>query len=302
MAKLKRNSYLNTILELFLMGMGCFLAAFAIKTFLLPNSILDGGVNGVSIIVNKITKINLGLLIVLINIPFVYVGYKNLGDRFLAKSLFCMILFAVLVEVISGDIEITDDILLATVYGGVILGVGVGLIIKFGGCVDGTESVAIVISKRTSLSVGQVVLCFNLVIFLIAGLIFGLDRALYSLLTYFITYKVIDFVSEGFEQAKSAMIICENGEEMAKKIYCRLGRTCTLMEGKGLLTGNKQVLYVVVTRLEVPELKRIVALEDQSAFVTIADVSEIIGKHIKSTKEINNLGVNAKEKQRIMRR
>jgi len=178
----------------------------------------------------------------------------------------------------------TDDVLLASVFGGILLGAGAGLVVRFGGCLDGTESLAIVISKKTSLSVGQVVLICNLFIYTIAGFIFGMDRALYSLLTYFITFKVIDFVSEGLEQAKAAMIITDKGDIVSKEIYKRLGRTVTEIQGKGLISGKKTVLYSVITRLEVPELKRIVTSQDISAFVTITDVSEIIGRHIKSNK------------------
>lgn len=289
MAKVKKNSFLGFLLEFFGMVIGACLAAFALEEFLVPNSILDGGINGVSIIISKLTGFKLGILVFCLNIPFLYVGYRNLGKRFLIKSIFSMALFSLLLEVFEEAPEVTDDILLAMVYGGVLLGIGCGLIIRCGGCVDGTESVAIVISKNSSFSVGQVVLIFNLIIFGSAGFIFGIDRALYSLLTYFITYKIIDLVNEGLEKAKSVMIISESCSNIAGEIYKRLGRTCTLINGTGLITGSKSVLYVVVTRLEVPEIKRIVDEEDQSAFVTISDVSEIVGKHIKSTKEIENV-------------
>ena len=207
-----------------------------------------------------------------------------------------MALFSILLEVFESIPIITSDILLALVYGGVLLGIGVGLIIKCGGCVDGTESVAIVISKNTSLSVGQIVLMFNLIIFAIAGFMFGANRALYSLLTYFITFKIIDFVNDGLEKVKSVMIISENGTSLAETIYRRLGRTCTLLEGTGLITGSKSILYVVVTRLEIPEIKRIVDEEDSSAFVTISDVSEIVGNHIKSTTAMNRIKKSKKSK------
>lgn len=298
MAKLKKYVWLKTILEFLGIGIGTCIAAFALEEFLISNSILDGGINGVSIIINKIIDIRLGILIFVLNIPFLYIGYKNLGKRFLIKSFFSMLLFSLFIEMFEGSVEVTDDILLAMVYGGVLLGLGVGLIIKFGGCVDGTESVAIVISKNTSLSVGQVVLVFNLVIFSIAGFIFGVDRALYSLLTYFITYKVIDLVNEGLEKVKSVMIIAENGESIASEIYKRLGRTSTLIDANGLVTGSKSVLYVVVTRLEISEIKRIVEDEDQSAFVTISDVGEVVGNHIKSTKEVENLSIFKENKKK----
>ena len=163
MVKIKKNYIFKTILEYLGMTIGAALAAFALEEFFVPNSIFDGGINGISIIINKLTGFRLGILIFCLNIPFLYIGYKNLGKRFLVKSLYAMTLFSVLVEVFEEAPMVTDEIILALVYGGVILGFGVGLIIKCGGCVDGTESVAIVISRKTSLSVGQIVLFFNLI-------------------------------------------------------------------------------------------------------------------------------------------
>ena len=200
-----------------------------------------------------------------------------------------MILFAISLEFFKDFNSFTEDMLLATVYGGLLLGIGVGLVIRCGGCVDGTESVAIVISKKTNFSVGQIVMCFNLIIYTVAGFIFGFDRALYSLLTYFITFKVIDFVSEGLEQAKAAMIITSQGTHLSDEIYKRLGRTTTTIKGKGLISGDKEVLYCVITRVEIFELKRIVEQMDESAFVTILEVSDIIGNHIKSTNSIKKI-------------
>lgn len=290
MARLRASTFFKTFISFLGMTFGAAIAAFALEEILVSNSILDGGVNGISIIVSKLSGISLGLVIFCLNLPFLYVGFKNIGKRFLINSFFCMTVFSIFVELLDKvKISFTDDILLAMVYGGVLLGIGVGLIIKCGGCNDGTESVAIVISKKTSFSVGQIVLMFNLVIFTIAGFMYGIDRALYSLLTYFITFNIIDLVNEGLEKGKAAMIITENGQVIANEIYKRLGRTCTLLEGSGLISGSKIILYVVVTRIEIFELRKIVDEADDSAFVTITDVSEIIGKHMKSTKEIDNL-------------
>ena len=273
---------LNKIVDYFAITIGVLIASFSLESFLVPNLILDGGITGVSMILSNITKISLGLFIAVLNIPFVYIGYKHLGERFLAKAIYSMLLFAILLSLFHNIPEFTSDKLLATVFGGFFLGLGVGVVIRFGGCLDGTESVAMVLSKKTNLSVGQVVLLFNLLIYMSAGFIFGFDRALYSLLTYFITFKIIDMVAEGFEQAKAAMIITDKSDNLADKIYKKLGRTVTIMDAKGLISGEKMVLYCVITRIEIPELKRIIHDEDNSAFVTITDVSEIIGYHIKS--------------------
>lgn len=291
MRALVKNSIFRTIINVVLLSFGAVLAACALETFLIPNTILDGGVTGISIIINKISQntIPLGLLVVLLNIPFIYVGYKNLGNKFLFRAVYCMVLFAISLECFEGLNSFTEDMLLATVYGGLLLGIGVGIIIRCGGCVDGTESVAIVISKKTSFSVGQIVMCFNIIIYTVAGFLFGFDRALYSLLTYFITFKVIDFVSEGLEQAKAAMIITSKGTHLSNEIYKRLGRTTTTIKGKGLISGEKEVLYCVITRVEIFELKRLVEEMDESAFITILEVSDIIGTHIKSTNKIKKL-------------
>lgn len=269
-----------------MLTVGAIIAAYALESLLIPNTILDGGVTGISIIISKLFKIPVSILVLLLNIPFVYVGYKNLGRGFLIRAVYSMVLFSIFLSIFQYFIPITEQMLLATVFGGSLLGIGVGLVIHFGGCIDGTESVALVISKKTALSVGQVVLIFNLVIYGIAGFIFGLDRAMYSLLTYFITFRVIDFISEGFEQAKAALIITEKGTDMAKEIYKRLGRTVTTIRGKGLISGEKEVLYCVLTRLEIYELRHIADEMDESAFITILDVSDIIGQHIKSTQHM----------------
>lgn len=285
MRKVKNNT-LKIVLSFFMLTLGVFLAALALETFLIPNTILDGGVTGVSIIISKLTEIPISLLVLVLNIPFVYIGYKNLGRGFLGRTVYSMIAFSLFLELLKPLEPFTEVMLLATVYGGLLLGLGVGIVIHFGGCVDGTESVSIVISKKTSLSVGQIVLVFNLVIYTIAGFIFGFNRAMYSLLTYFITFKVIDFVSEGLEQAKAALIVTSKGNNLSKEIYNRLGRTTTTIKGKGLISGEKEVLYCVITRTEVFELKRIVDEMDESAFVTILEVSDIIGNHIKSNSKV----------------
>ena len=284
--KVKRvkNNTVQIILNLIIISIGCMIAALAIECFLIPNTILDGGITGISIIIHKVFKVPLSLLVIILNIPFVYIGYKNLGKHFVIRTVYSMIVFSVFLDYFKNIQSFTNEMLLATVFGGGLLGIGVGLVIRFGGCVDGTESVAIVISKKFNFSVGQIVLIFNLIVFTIAGFIFGFDRAMYSLLTYIITFKVIDFVAEGIDEAKAAMIITDKGTKLSDEIYNRLGRTTTTLRGKGLISGEKAVLYCVLTRMELFELKRIVEEMDESAFVTINDISDIIGNHIKSTK------------------
>lgn len=287
MSKIK-NKNLKFLLSFIMITIGSIFAAIALENFLLPNTVLDGGINGISIIFSKLFNLPLSVLVVVLNIPFMYIGYKHLGKAFLYRTIYAIVAFSLFLEVFHKFDAFTEEILLATVFGGMLLGVGVGMIIRFGGCIDGTESLAMVISKKTNFSVGQIVLCFNLIIYTVAGFIFGFDRAMYSLLTYVITFKVIDAVSEGLEQAKAALIVTAKGTKLSKEIYEKLGRTTTTIKGKGLISGEKEVLYCVLTRIEIFELRHIVDKMDESAFVTILEVSEIIGEHIKSSNKIKD--------------
>ena len=284
-------------LSLILITIGAVMSAVALELILIPNSMIDGGMNGISIILNTLFGGSLGIIIFIVNLPFLILGYKQLGKKFVFKAGYGMILFSILLEVFHNYTPIIDDTLLATVYGGILLGVGCGLIIKEGGCLDGTEIVAILINRKKSLSVGQVVFCFNIVIYGAAIFVFGAARALYSLLTYFVSYKVIDMVSDGLNSAKAAFIITDDGSEIASAILKRLGRTVTVLSGEGIIShGDKRVLYTVITRFEVSILKDILNEVDDSSFVTVFDVSEIIGNHIKKAPSVKE----SKESRQIL--
>lgn len=271
------------LIEFLMLSIGSIIAAFAIEEFLVPNTILDGGIIGIGIMINNLTKLPLSMLTIVLNIPFLLFGLHKLGKIFIIKATYCMMIFSLFISLFAPLANATDETFLAVCYGGVILGIGVGLIIRFGGCLDGTETVAIILNRKFGLAVGQMVLIMNLVIYSVAGILFGPDRAMYSLLTYFITSKVLDVVENGVNTAKAATIITDDAKEISDKIYQTLGRTVTLMEGEGLVSGKKVVLYCVLTRFEVRELTNIINSIDTSAFVSITDVSEIIGKHIKKT-------------------
>lgn len=264
---------------------GAAAAAFALEEFLVPSLILDGGVVGVSMIVSQLTPLSLSVLTFVLNIPFLIVGMRNLGRRFLVCAIYAMALFSVLLRVFDGMGDATSDPILAVVFGGVTLGFGVGLVLRGGGCIDGTEIVALLISKKTRLSVGQIVFGINIVIYSAAGLLFGWSRAMYSLMTYFVSFKIIDIVESGMEQAKAVMIITDDGAAMADAIYRQLGRTCTMMQATGRISGEKSMLYCVVTRVELSTVRRLVGASEGSSFVTISDVSEIMGDHIKRVPE-----------------
>ncbi len=278
-----QNKVTHQIMNYLMIIAGAVVAAFSLEQILIPALIMDGGMVGIAMIVSAKTPLPLSVMTLALNLPLVFIGGKKLERSFVLRSLTAMAVFsAALTFFGSTEYHVTDDKLLATVFGGVLLGFGVGLVLLNGGCLDGTEAVAVMVSRKFNFSVGQIVLFCNVLIYLTAGTLFGLDRALYSLLTYFIVSKIEDFVNTGMQQGKAVMIITNQGKEIANDIYHKLGRTVTLMEGSGLISGEKIILYCVVTRIEIPTLRKIVSNDDYSAFMAISDVSEIIGKHIKS--------------------
>ncbi len=275
------NRIIRGIIDLAAIALGAIVSAFAIEEFLVPCTILDGGVVGIGIMISQLSGIPLSVLTVVFNAPFLVIGSRKMGKMFIVKSAFGMIVFSAFLQIFAPLDNATSDYLLAVCFGGVLLGAGVGLVIRSGGCLDGTETVAILLNKKFKLPVGKVVLVFNVFIFIVAGFLFGFDRAMYSLLTYFITSKTLDIIENGMDQTKAAMIITNDAKEISNQIFRRLGRTVTIMEGEGLVSGKKVILYCVLTRFEIRELKDIIKSVDSSAFIAISDVSEIIGKHIK---------------------
>lgn len=276
--KKKNSNILNLIKRMLLMLLGSALASIGLEIFLIPNNIIDGGITGISIISNHFTNIPLGVFISVLNLPFLIIGYKHIGKTFALSTLFSVICLSIGVSVLKPIPGLTHDVLLATIYGGIILGVGVGLIIRNGGSLDGTEIVAIILDKKTSFSIGEIVMFFNLFILGGSGFVFGWDRAMYSLIAYFIAYKTIDITVEGLNESKAVMIVSEKHKDISEAIMDRLGRGLTLLNGKGAYKGDStNVIYVVVSRLEIAKLKGIVHGFDEDALVTIASV-ELTGK------------------------
>lgn len=278
----KRKPYLNYFIKYLFLFIGSILAASGLEFFLIPNNIIDGGVVGISIMLSYLTHYPLGLFIFLLNIPFLILGYNHIGKTFVLSTLFSITSLAIWVTILHPIPGLTEDLLLASVFGGIILGIGVGLIIRYGGSLDGTEIIAIILDKRTGFSVGEIVMFFNIFILSSAGLIFGWNKAMYSLIAYFIAFKMIDITIEGLEETKAVIIISEKSEIIAEKIMARLGRGITFLNGRGGYSGEKRsVLYLVVTRLEVAKLKIIIDEIDDKAFVTISEVHEVMGGRLK---------------------
>ena len=275
---------------------GILLVSIGLEVFLIPNHIIDGGITGISIMFSYLTKIPLNVIVVILNLPFMFISLKQMGKRFAIGYLYAMIMLSIGLMIAGNFERITNDTLLATLFGGVLLGIGVGLVIRYGACMDGTEMAAILISKKTELSVGQFVLICNLFIFTIAIFIFGFDRAMYSLVAYFVASKLIDTVVEGSNQVKAALIVTQHEYEVSQAILKCLGRTVTKMEGEGMFSGKKGILYVVLTRVEVTELRTVIEQVDietnSPSFVTILDVSEVMGNHLMKYGKPQNKGLS----------
>ncbi|MDR5588463.1 MULTISPECIES: YitT family protein [Clostridium] len=279
--KNKYNNVLSIISRIFFMILGSILVSIGLEIFLIPNNIIDGGMTGISIMASHLTKAELGIFIFVFNLPFVIVGYKQIGKTFALSTIFSVICLSTGVTLLHPVPGITQDILLATIFGGIIMGVGVGLIIRNGGSLDGTEIVAIIIEKRSIFSIGEIVMFFNFFILGSSGFIFGWDRAMYSLIAYFIAFKTIDITVEGLNESKAVIIVSEKNKEISDAIIARLGRGITFLDGKGAYSGNKtDVIYVVLSRLEVAKLKKIVHGFDEEALITISSV-EGTGKSYK---------------------
>lgn len=257
---------------------GAALSSVGLELFLIPNDIVDGGVVGISIMASYLTHLPLGIFTFCLNLPFLFMGYKQIGKTFVLSTLFAIVCLSVGVSLLHPIPGLTKDIFLAAIFGGIINGAGVGTIIRAGGSLDGTEMVAIILDKKSAFSIGEIVMFFNVFILGAAGFLYGWDRAMYSLIAYFIAFKVIDVVVEGIDESKAAMIVSDRYADIASALTDRLGRGVTLLKGQGGYSGiDTTVVYVVVSRLELAKLKSIVLDFDRDALITIGNV-EVAGK------------------------
>jgi uncharacterized membrane-anchored protein YitT (DUF2179 family) len=269
---------------LFLLA-GVLSAGLGLKGFLLPNNFLDGGVMGISLLVRQLTGINLSLLVILINLPFIIIAYRQVSKKFALKTLVTIAGLAVALAVIEYPI-ITSDKLLIAIFGGFFLGAGIGLSIRGGSVIDGTEVLAIYSSKKTALSVGDVILVLNIIIFSVAAYLINIETALYAILTYLVASKTVDFVVHGIEEYISVMIVSSKSVEIQQAIINGMGRGVTVVKGKGGYgkRGHQQeydVTYTFITRLELQKLKTEIAKIDDDAFVVEHSVGDIKGGMIK---------------------
>ena len=284
--RIRKITILRMVKDVIFISLGVTAAAFGLKSFLLPNEFLDGGVVGISLLVNVLTDIDLSYLIVILNLPFIIIAYTQVSKLFAAKTLVAIGLLALLLAFVQFPL-ITNDKLLISFFGGFFLGLGIGLSIRGGSVIDGTEVLAIYTSRKTALTVGDIILILNIAIFSVAAYLINIETALYAILTYLVASKTVDFVVHGIEEYTSVMIVSERSDEIKRAIIKNMGRGVTVLRGKGgfgkrgFQEEDYDVIYSVITRLELQRLKTEVAKIDENAFMVENSVNDIKGGMIK---------------------
>ncbi|UMB53562.1 YitT family protein [Lutibacter sp. A80] len=276
----------HSVREVFFILIGVVSAGFGLKGFLLPNSFIDGGAMGISLLISDVTGYSLSVLIVLINLPFIVLGYSNIGKQFALKSILAIIALALSVHFIPYPL-ITSDKLLIAVFGGFFLGGGIGMSIRGGAVIDGTEVLAIFLSKKSGLTIGDIILIFNIIIFSFGAYILSIEVALYAMLTYMAAAKTIDFIIEGVEEYTGISIISTKSEKIRLMITEDLGRGVTVYVGKGGFGKQEQdltnfdIIYTIVTRLEIARIKTEIEKIDEHAFIIMNSIKDTKGGMIK---------------------
>ena len=274
------------ILKFIFLTLGAIVAAWALEEFLVPNRIIDGGILGISIMCHTLFNYKLGIFTFFLNLPFLFLAWKKMGKLFVFSTLYAVSVLSIFVTLFHGN-QVTNDLTLASIFGGVILGFGVGLVLRNQGSLDGTEIIAIKLSKRLGFSIGEIIMFFNVFIFLAAGFLYGWRQAMYSILTYFIAYKVIDIVIEGLNEAKSVSIVTDHWEEIGQKIMSNMDVSVTYIEAEGGFSRvKKRIVFCVISRLEIMNLKKITLEIDPTAFIAIENVHEVEGVRVKKKKKI----------------
>lgn len=276
--------------DYFFLTIGALIYAFAIEAFLVPSQIIDGGVTGISMILSTLTNKSLGFFIVGINLPFIILALQKLGKRFVFSTFYSILIFAFGVtffgKMFHGHCIIENlELFLVAIFGGLILGAGVGLIIRNGASVDGTEILAIYSTKKIPFSVGEIIMFINLFIFTVAGFVYDWQHALYSIVTYFVAYKTMDVVIEGLNESKSVFVITDYSSEIGKDIMEKMDVSVTYIDAEGGYSGiKKRIVYCVISRLQVQKIKEIAKNIDPRAFIAIENVYEVEGVRVKKRK------------------
>jgi uncharacterized membrane-anchored protein YitT (DUF2179 family) len=278
------KAFIRELINLLLIVLGILSAGMGIKGFLLSSHFIDGGVTGISMLMSNVLGYPLPILIPLINLPFIALGFRQIGWIFAIKSTLAIAGLSLCLAFVSYP-DVTPDKLLTAVFGGFFIGAGIGLAIRGGAVLDGTEIAALLISKSSHLlKVGDVILILNIFIFSTAAFFLGIDSALYSILTYFSASKTIDFLIHGIEEYNAIIIMSEKNDEIREAIVRVLSRGVTIYNGRGGMTGKPMhILYCVVTRLEIGRVKNLVKEIDDTAFIVIHPLADAVGGIIKKT-------------------
>jgi uncharacterized membrane-anchored protein YitT (DUF2179 family)/predicted metal-dependent HD superfamily phosphohydrolase len=278
---------LELLQDMFLMVTGVIFAGYALKGFLVPNHFFDGGITGISLLTHEIYHFNLAVVILLLNLPLIIISYFSVGHRFAFRTLLSVILLGICLTILP-DVALTSDKLLISIFGGVLLGIGIGLIMRSGAALDGIEVLALYTLKRTSFTISEIILGLNVLIFAVAAFRFGIETALYSVLTYFAATRCIDYVVEGIQAFTGVTIISGKSEVIKFQLVNNLGRGITVYKGeRGFLPGKFEIssecdiIFTVITRLELRKLKNLVYQVDPKAFVFANTIKEASGGVIK---------------------
>jgi len=264
---------------------GVFSAGFGLKGFLLPNNFIDGGATGISLLLENITSLNLGILLVIVNLPFIYLASKTIGNKFAIRSIIAITFLALVVHFVDYP-TITEDKLLIAVFGGFFLGLGIGMSMRGGSVIDGTEVLAIYLGRKLSLTIGDVLLLINILTFSVGAYVLSIETALYAILTYLAAAKTVDFVVDGVEEYVGVTIVSNKHRELRLMITQKLRRACTIYAGKGGYGKNgnsydKDIIYTVITRLELAKLQTEIDKIDRNAFIIMGVVKDLKGGMIK---------------------
>nr|WP_299339021.1 YitT family protein [Allomuricauda sp.] len=271
--------------DVFFIVSGIFSAAFGLESFLLPNRFIDGGATGISLLISEVAEVPLWLLIILVNLPFLFMAYRVIGRQFTIKAVLAILGLALTLVLVTFP-EVTQDKLLVAVFGGFFLGAGIGLSIRGGSVLDGTEVLAIFLSRKWGVKIGDIIILVNVVIFLAAAYLLSIEAALYSMLTYLAASKTLDFVVEGIEEYTGVTIISQKSEEIREMVIEKMGRGLTIYNARGGY-GKKgeqmeyDVIYTVITRLEIRRLHLEIEKIDEKAFVVMNSINDTKGGMVK---------------------
>ncbi|MGX5818218.1 YitT family protein [Chitinophaga lutea] len=285
-ARTARLNLIQNSQDAALIAIGVLLAAIGLKAFLLPNGFLDGGVTGISLLVNRLSGWSISVLLILINAPFILLAYKQLSKTFTLKTVAAIVGLAICLALFRMP-TLTHDKLLIAIFGGFFLGAGIGMSIRGGAVLDGTEVLALYINRKTVLSVGEVIMYFNVLIFGVAAVLINVETALYAMLTYLSASKTVDFVISGFEEYIALTVISDRSELIRKTLTLKLKKGVTVFKGKsgygkrGEVNNDIEIVYTVVTRLEVHKIIDEIEKIDEKAFIVQTNINDTRGGMIK---------------------